>query len=235
MKTLLKKYPQLKGRVGVAPRLRIGRGGIGSLPGFDLPGFGPRGLDLPGFGRGGAGRDPFGGDLRKQFEQMEMRQLRERMRSQFGKDGRRGFDFDFDFDFDVDTDRDASSSSSSRSDGARAEQRREARKIEKRREARKIEKVAPRGPTLGIYVHDEIPAALRGYLDLPAGQGLWIQSVVDGSLAEKSGLRTGDIVTKIGTRKIASPSDVRAALAAKGELTIHYIRKGALKRAKLRR
>lgn len=199
MKTLLKEHPELKGRVGTAPRVRID--GL-----RDIPGIGK----LPGFGGMGFGRDfdtRFGRDMQKQIEDMrkQMQQMQNRLRSQLGRRG---------FDFDIDGRRDSSSS-----------EERDARTPARERP------VEAKGPTLGIYIRDEIPAAIRSYLDLEEGVGLWIESVVDGSIADKSGLQAGDIVTKIGSKEIRSAADVRASLLVKGELRVDFIRKGAKKSA----
>jgi bifunctional DNA-binding transcriptional regulator/antitoxin component of YhaV-PrlF toxin-antitoxin module len=91
----------------------------------------------------------------------------------------------------------------------------------------------PAGKRLGVAIRD-IPAGVREYLGLPPGQGLMVDSVSDGSLAQALGLQAGDIVTHIGERTIGSPQDVQEALAQirkGGEVVVRYVRKGAEKQA----
>ena len=95
-----------------------------------------------------------------------------------------------------------------------------------RKADRKLEKKSS-GKKLGFYVA-EVSPAVREYLELDEDLGLGVESVTDGSLAEKVGLKKGDIVIRVGSRKIFSPADVSAALDAIGddELRVHVIRRG---------
>jgi bifunctional DNA-binding transcriptional regulator/antitoxin component of YhaV-PrlF toxin-antitoxin module len=86
------------------------------------------------------------------------------------------------------------------------------------------------GQRLGVAVHPQIPAELREHLGLEDGVGLMVQSVAPDSLATALGLRTGDIVVRIGERSIGSPADVQAALAsieAAATVEVAFLRKGA--------
>ena len=67
------------------------------------------------------------------------------------------------------------------------------------------------GERLGIYVSDA-PADVAEFLGLEAGQGLRVEEVVKGSLAETLGIQKGDIVFQIADRKIFAVGDVRKAL-----------------------
>jgi hypothetical protein len=101
---------------------------------------------------------------------------------------------------------------------------------------RKAEVVPPEtgreGPRLGIMVRESISDDLREFLGLEEGVGLQVDQVVDGSLAEKLGLETGDIVLEVAGRRVGTPADVRSALAevkAGGKVTVRINRKGASK------
>jgi serine protease Do len=45
-----------------------------------------------------------------------------------------------------------------------------------------------------------------------AKEGVLVRAVIKGSAAEKAGLKAGDVITKIGARKVTSPNDVSSAL-----------------------
>ena len=90
------------------------------------------------------------------------------------------------------------------------------------------------GERLGVFVRPEIPEVLRDYLELDSDLGLMVESVQEGSLAARLGLRRADIVTAIGDAKIGSPADVATALravAAGDEVEVSYLRKGVSKTA----
>ena len=55
-------------------------------------------------------------------------------------------------------------------------------------------------------------ADVADFLGLDEGAGLQVGEVLEGSLAQTLGIRTGDIILKIGDRKIHSVDDVRTAL-----------------------
>lgn len=92
----------------------------------------------------------------------------------------------------------------------------------------------PAGRRLGVGIRSEISADLRAHLGLEDGEGLLVESVQSGSLAESLGLAAGDIVTRIGGAKIGSPADVQQALGAieKGAtVEVQFVRKGVAKTA----
>lgn len=70
----------------------------------------------------------------------------------------------------------------------------------------------PENVRLGVQVKPEISAEVRAFLDLPEGKGLQVENVQDGTLAERLGLKAGDIVLQIGNRDIAGIPDVQEAL-----------------------
>ncbi len=72
------------------------------------------------------------------------------------------------------------------------------------------------GPKLGIFLKENaLNSAIREYLDIPEGAGLWVQKIVPGSLAERMGMREKDILLRLNGRLIKGPRDVAKVL---GEL-----------------
>src|SRR5690554_885835 len=66
---------------------------------------------------------------------------------------------------------------------------------------------APPAPWLGIWmlpVNDELAA----YLDLPFKSGVYVESVVKDSPAEKAGLKTRDIIREINRNPVNSPDEL---------------------------
>jgi hypothetical protein len=86
----------------------------------------------------------------------------------------------------------------------------------------------PADRRLGVLVKD-VPEAVREYLELPAGEGLMVESVEPGTLAQRLGLAAGDIVVAIGAHRVGSPADVAAALggiAAGDPVVVEFVRRG---------
>ena len=68
---------------------------------------------------------------------------------------------------------------------------------------------------------------LRGHYGAPRDAGLLVASVQKGSPAERAGIRVGDVLTRIGSDKIAHGDDVDAAMSkaeANQKLAIEVIR-----------
>jgi hypothetical protein len=72
----------------------------------------------------------------------------------------------------------------------------------------------PEGKRLGVRIRAEIAPELREHLGLGEAEGLLIEEVQDGTLAEALGLKAGDIVVKIGDHSIGSAQDVQDALGS---------------------
>jgi hypothetical protein len=86
-----------------------------------------------------------------------------------------------------------------------------------------------RGELLGVQVRESIGDELREYLGLDPEQGLLVEAVSGGSLAERLGLQRLDIVLQVAGQPIASPADVRQALAgvaAGGKVEVEIVRQG---------
>jgi serine protease Do len=71
------------------------------------------------------------------------------------------------------------------------------------------------------------PKAFLGVLTSKADNGVKINEVVKGSAAEKAGLASGDIITKVGDKTINSPSNLIAAVTSHkpgDEVSVSYLR-----------
>jgi membrane-associated protease RseP (regulator of RpoE activity) len=68
---------------------------------------------------------------------------------------------------------------------------------------------------LGVYMQ-EVTASLRRGMDLPRGAGVLVSGVEEEGPADKSGLREGDVITKVDGRTVGSPSDLREAIREAG-------------------
>lgn len=65
---------------------------------------------------------------------------------------------------------------------------------------------------LGIYV-GEVGGGFAAEHGLEEGQGLKVESVIAGSLAERLGIRSGDVVVELDGEKLASADDVKRVLS----------------------
>jgi S1-C subfamily serine protease len=66
--------------------------------------------------------------------------------------------------------------------------------------------------------------------------GAFIGGVSPGSLGEKAGLKTGDIITEINTRRINGMADMEQALAGlktSGIVTIRFLRGGETRKSEI--
>ena len=86
----------------------------------------------------------------------------------------------------------------------------------------------PAGERLGVTI-EPIDEALRGDLGLEDGQGMRVQGVLPGSLADRLGIKKGDILTKVAGKAVHETGDVRDALrgvAGGGKVSAEVHRKG---------
>lgn len=74
----------------------------------------------------------------------------------------------------------------------------------------------PGMPILGIQI-DPVGRQLGEYFGVKNGEGLLVRSVEKGSIAEKAGLKAGDVITRADNEKISERSDLRKALRARKE------------------
>jgi C-terminal processing protease CtpA/Prc len=79
---------------------------------------------------------------------------------------------------------------------------------------------------LGVRIQ-ELNPDLAGYFTGSNGKGALVVGVVEGSPAEKAGIKGGDVIVRVGTREIADPDDlVRALRDEDGKVTLTVVRKG---------
>ncbi len=79
--------------------------------------------------------------------------------------------------------------------------------------------------------------ALLGVISNDHEKGAEIETVQKGSAADKAGLEKGDIITKVGDKKIENPADLSTAIRAQkpnDEVDITYLRDGKQKKAKVK-
>jgi serine protease Do len=69
-------------------------------------------------------------------------------------------------------------------------------------------------PRLGIDAED-ISGQLGSYFGVPDGEGVLVRNVNAGSVAEKAGVKAGDVITNFNGDRIRSLGDLREKLAAK--------------------
>lgn len=67
------------------------------------------------------------------------------------------------------------------------------------------------GPRLGVTAA-ELNDDLAGYFDTKAGDGVLVLGVADDSIAKKAGIKSGDVIQKVGDKAIGDVSDLRKAL-----------------------
>lgn len=79
---------------------------------------------------------------------------------------------------------------------------------------------------LGVRLQ-RVDGGLAEALDLDEDSGVLIGQVLGDSPAEKAGLESGDIVTKVDDKKVGTPTELRDAIARKNagdKVTVHYLR-----------
>ncbi len=69
----------------------------------------------------------------------------------------------------------------------------------------------PFGPTLGISGED-LTKQLAQYFGVKEGKGVLVTEVVEGSAAEKAGLKAGDVIVRVGDKLVDSVPELREAL-----------------------
>lgn len=86
----------------------------------------------------------------------------------------------------------------------------------------------PKRVKLGVAIAPaEVARRLRRAVGLPDADGLLVRGVEEGSAAERSGLKEGDLITKAGDTELRSADDLFAALetvAPTGTITLAVVR-----------
>jgi len=83
--------------------------------------------------------------------------------------------------------------------------------------------VSVRSRTLGVET-ESLGSQLAEYFGVK--EGVLVRSVIRGSVGEKAGLKAGDVITKIGDRRIDSSSDLTTALRSRprGSVALTIVR-----------
>jgi serine protease Do len=84
------------------------------------------------------------------------------------------------------------------------------------------------GPRLGVQA-SELNDDLASYFDTSAGEGVLVLDVVDDSIAQKAGVKPGDVIRKVDDESVASVDDLRDALGRYDEgdeFKVTVLRKG---------
>jgi len=84
------------------------------------------------------------------------------------------------------------------------------------------------GAYLGIAM-DEIPPLTRAQLDIPEGVGVAVSYVAKDSPAQKAGLKTNDVITRLNDQLIINAQQLQTLIKTKKEdeeVTLTYYRKG---------
>ncbi len=82
-----------------------------------------------------------------------------------------------------------------------------------------------------------VPQALQQHLELAEGFGIQVQQVMDGSPADKAGIRNHDILTKLNEQLLTTPEHLSLlvrSMKSGEEVSITYIRKGGEKEISLK-
>ena len=81
---------------------------------------------------------------------------------------------------------------------------------------------------LGVRAEDLSPD-LAPYFDAPAGGGALVMEVLQGTPAERVGLKAGDVVIRVGEQRIASSDDLIRAMreAPAGRISVTVLRHGS--------
>jgi C-terminal processing protease CtpA/Prc len=74
----------------------------------------------------------------------------------------------------------------------------------------------------GIVV-DNLTPQLAQYFGVKSGQGVLVKSVEKGSVAEKGGMKAGDVIIKVGNETIESRSDYRQAIRHRESQTVKVV------------
>ncbi|MFB3904758.1 MAG: PDZ domain-containing protein [Acidobacteriota bacterium] len=104
------------------------------------------------------------------------------------------------------------------------------------RGARRVPRIAPGLPPLALlgFDLDPLPAQLADFFKCPDGQGLLVREVTADGLADKAGLRAGDVLIRVNDVGVSSPADLQPFLRNGSAFDIQFIRGGQIRKVKLR-
>lgn len=82
----------------------------------------------------------------------------------------------------------------------------------------------------------QVPDLLGEHLGLPPGQGVVVRTLQPGGPAAKAGLKTNDVITKVGDQAVGSHDELRDAVSNHQpgeEVAVDYIHRGESKAARI--
>jgi serine protease Do len=65
---------------------------------------------------------------------------------------------------------------------------------------------------LGVYI-DDLSEGLAEYFGVPDGEGALVEDVVEGSPAEKAGIRAGDVIIRVGDERVGDAEELKEAIS----------------------
>ncbi len=83
-------------------------------------------------------------------------------------------------------------------------------------------------PRLGIDAED-LNGQLGTFFGAPEGEGILVRDVASGSVAEKAGLKAGDVIISLNGERIRSVGDLRSKLAARDSDKPSSVKLGVLR------
>src|SRR5271170_3764726 len=83
-------------------------------------------------------------------------------------------------------------------------------------------------PRLGIDAED-LNGQLGTFFGAPEGEGILVRDVASGSVAEKAGLKAGDVIISLNGERIRSTGDLRSKLAARDSDKATSVKLGVLR------
>lgn len=63
----------------------------------------------------------------------------------------------------------------------------------------------------GVYI-DDLSEGLAEYVGVPEGKGALVEDIVEGSPAEKAGVRAGDVIIKVGDTRVGGAEELKKAI-----------------------
>jgi len=96
----------------------------------------------------------------------------------------------------------------------------------------RITRVLPPLSFLGFEV-DPLSAQLAEFFNCPDGQGLLVRQVTPDGVAQKAGLRAGDVLIRVNDVSVTSPADLHRFLGTQSELNIQFVRDRQVRKIRL--
>jgi len=96
-------------------------------------------------------------------------------------------------------------------------------------------RLAPGFPPLAVlgFDLDPLSAKLADFFKCPDGQGLLVRDVAPDGVADKAGLKVGDVLIRVNDLGISSPADLQPFLHSGSQFDVQFIRSGQVRKVKL--